>query len=80
MENKSINYNKPDVVLFVVQVILIFVVVCISLTNLSFGCDNPNLWTVLLTSCLGYIMPNPKIKVNDGNLLLEAKKVLSTEL
>ncbi len=58
--------TRPDVVLFTVQVILIFVVVCVSLVNLSMEWGNQNLWTVVLTGSLGYLMPNPKIKVVNG--------------
>ena len=59
LENKIL---KPDVILFSFQVLLIFVVVCVSLLNLSLQWGNQNLWTVILTSSLGYIMPNPKLK------------------
>ena len=58
---------KADLILFTVQVALIFVVVCVSLFNLTKGSGNQNLWTVVLTSSLGYVMPNPKIKINDIN-------------
>jgi hypothetical protein len=57
---------RPDVILFTIQVLLIFVVVCVSLVNLSLEWGNQNLWTVVLTGSLGYIMPNPKIKVING--------------
>jgi hypothetical protein len=63
ISNVSKKINRPDVILFIVQVMLIFIVVCFSLINLTFEWGNVNLWTVLLTSLLGYIMPNPKIKV-----------------
>lgn len=65
--------TRPDVLLFVVQVMLIFLVVFISIINLSIGCENPNFWTVILTSCLGYIMPNPKMNVKNGNIVIENK-------
>ena len=56
---------KADLILFTVQVVIIFVVVCTSLMNLTLGYGNQNLWTVVLTSSLGYVMPNPKIKIQD---------------
>lgn len=58
------NVCKADLILFTVQVALIFVVVCTSLFNLTLGYGNQNLWTVVLTSSLGYVMPNPKIKID----------------
>lgn len=48
--------------LFVVQVFVILIVVITSVVNLS--CENGNLqmWTALLSSSLGYILPNPKLE------------------
>lgn len=57
------TFKRQDFVLFTVQVSIIFVVVCFSLINLTFEWGNNNLWTYLLISVIGYIMPNPKIKV-----------------
>ena len=54
---------ESELALFIVQVALIFVVVCVSLLNLTNQWGNQNLWTVLLTSSLGYIMPNPRFKM-----------------
>jgi uncharacterized membrane protein len=56
---------KADLILFSVQVALIFVIVCTSLINLTLGYANQNLWTVVLTSSLGYVMPNPKVKIDE---------------
>jgi len=33
--------------------------------NLSLGYGNQNLWTVILTSLLGFIMQSPKINLED---------------
>ena len=52
---------KAEIILFAVQVSVIFIVICTSLANLMFENGNKNLWTVILTSSLGYILPNPKI-------------------
>jgi hypothetical protein len=59
------NVCKADLILFTVQIAIIFIVVCTSLINLSLGYGNQNLWTCVLTSSLGYVMPNPKIKIED---------------
>lgn len=58
----SSSITRPDIVLFTVQVLIVFIVVCTSLVNLTFNYGNQNLWTVVLTGTLGYVMPNPKIK------------------
>ncbi len=55
----------PDTALFLCQILVIFIVVCVSLINLSLQWGNQQLWTVVLTSCLGYIMPNPRLKLID---------------
>lgn len=55
--------TRPDLVLFITQTVFLFVVVLTSLVNLSIDNGNTNLWTMVLTSCLGYMMPNPRFKV-----------------
>jgi hypothetical protein len=76
---KEINcVCKADLILFSVQVALIFIVVCTSLINLTLGYGNQNLWTVVLTSSLGYVMPNPKIKIDDA--LKEQKSIKGIEI
>jgi hypothetical protein len=69
---------KADLILFTVQVVIIFVVVCTSLINLTLGYGNQNLWTVVLTSSLGYVMPNPKIKIDE--VLKEQKTIKGIEV
>ena len=73
--NSQVNFAKPDVMLFAFQVVLIFIVVCVSLLNLTFQWGNLNLWTVILTGSLGYIMPNPKLKADIEKL--EVDKTVS---
>ena len=48
-------------VVFFSQVILVYIVVVACIVNLTRGADDSNLWTCLLSSCLGYILPNPKL-------------------
>ena len=54
---------KAEIVYFS-QTLLIFIVVITSIVNLSLGHDEAKLWTALLSSSLGYILPNPKLKRN----------------
>ena len=58
-----INLKSTDHLLFLVQVLVILIVVITSIVNLTIENGNLNLWTALLSSCLGYILPNPKIKL-----------------
>ena len=55
----------PNLVLFSIQVMTIFLIVCASLANLSIGTGNQQLWTLILTGSLGYLMPNPRLKLTD---------------
>jgi len=49
-------------IVFLCQVIILYTVIVVSIYNLTVGNANSNLWTALLSSCLGYLLPNPKIK------------------
>ena len=54
--------SKSQVVFFM-QVILIYIVVIASIINLTvYKEDQGRLWTALLSSSLGYLLPNPKLK------------------
>ena len=52
---------KSEIVFFV-QVVLIYIVVITSIVNLTLNKGEGKLWTALLSSCLGYILPNPSLK------------------
>jgi hypothetical protein len=57
-------------VIFFTQVIILYVVICVSLANLSLGIGNQTLWSSLLAGSLGYLLPSPSIgKKQDGALL-----------
>ena len=47
---------------FFSQVVIIYVVVCLCLYNLTTGRGDSNLWSALLSGFLGYLLPNPTIK------------------
>lgn len=46
---------------FVCQIILIYIVVVVSLVNLSQDNGPVHLWVALLSSAIGYVLPNPSI-------------------
>ena len=54
---------KEEIV-FLCQVLVLFTVILISIYNLTTGHDNSNLWTALLSSSLGYLLPNPTLRRN----------------
>lgn len=51
---------KSELVFFS-QVIVVYIVVCMCLYNLTTGNGDSNLWSALLSGSLGYLLPNPKI-------------------
>ena len=60
----GMTYPRKEIVFFA-QIIIIYTVIITSIVNLSFDTGNTNLWIVLLSSCLGYLLPNPNIKKNE---------------
>lgn len=54
-------------IVYLCQMLLIFSVVAVSLYNLTSGAGDGKLWTALLSSCLGYVLPNPSISPNSGS-------------
>ena len=49
-------------IVFFSQVIIIYIVSCVCLFNLTTSRGDSNLWSALLSGCLGYLLPNPTIK------------------
>ena len=52
---------KSEIVFFC-QVIILYSVILTSIYNLTKGNGDSNLWTALLSSSLGYLLPHPTIK------------------
>lgn len=53
-------------IVFFVQVILIYIVVIVSIVNLTIGRSDDKLWIALLSSSIGYLLPNPSLKLNNN--------------
>ena len=54
---------KEEIV-FLCQVVVLYTVILISIYNLTTGHANFNMWTALLSSSLGYLLPNPTLRRN----------------
>jgi hypothetical protein len=55
---------KKEIVYFT-QVVLIYIIVVTAIVNLTLYRDDPEsgkLWTALLSSAIGYLLPNPTLK------------------
>lgn len=71
--------SRPDVVIFFAQVVLLFTVVLGALINLTFFNENKDLWQMLLTSSLGYMLPNPQFKIGKGRIDIASDEAKSGE-
>jgi hypothetical protein len=49
-------------VVFLCQVLILYTVIVVSIYNLTVESENSTLWMVLLSSNMGYLLPNPTIK------------------
>jgi hypothetical protein len=49
-------------IVFICQMVAIHAVIAVSLFNLTRVKDDDKLWIALLSSCLGCILPNPKVE------------------
>ena len=61
---------KPEInelILFIAQVLAVYIVIAISLYNLTQTTDNRDLWISLLSSSIGYLLPSPMIKDVSGS-------------
>ena len=65
---------KNQIVYFT-QIFFIFCVVTASIVQLALGNKHEELWVVLLCSCVGYVLPNPKLK-----FLKSGKSIRESEL
>jgi len=59
----SCNHATKECVVYSIQVATAISVIIISIINLSFESDSSKrqIWLVLLSSCLGYVLPSPTI-------------------
>ena len=52
---------KTEIVYFC-QMIIVYIIIITSVVNLSIQNGSSELWISLLSSCIGYALPNPKLK------------------
>jgi hypothetical protein len=50
-----------DQVVFVFQVVIAYIVIIVSLTNITFSSENTCLWATLASGTIGYLLPSPSI-------------------
>ena len=47
---------------FFCQVLLVYIVVIVCIVNLTIGVNDSQVWIILLSSSLGYLLPSPSVK------------------
>ena len=63
VNTESIKLAEPkNRITFIGQIVLIFIIVIVSLINLCLSRPDRELWLLLLSSSIGYILPNPSLK------------------
>ena len=50
-------------VIYIVQLVVVFGVIIVSVCNLTLKTGEKDLWICLLSSAIGYILPSPTIRV-----------------
>ena len=61
--------SKLRLATYICQVTAIFIIIIACIVNLSFSQDNEALWSTLLSSAIGYLLPAPKIGKKDDAFL-----------
>ena len=61
-KNTQPSIESKNDLQYIAQIVVIYLVIITCITNLSLSNGDSNLWTALLRSCLGYMLPNPSIK------------------
>ena len=54
--------TQRDKVEFIAQILILYFIIVFSVVQIAQGSKELNLWTVLLSSSLGYILPSPSLK------------------
>ena len=57
----SEHFSLKSLVLFSVQVVILLLLICAALYNLTKGTDKIEFWISVLSSSSGYLLPNPKL-------------------
>jgi hypothetical protein len=47
------------------SVLILYTIIVVSIYNLMVESENSTFWTALLSSCLGYLLPNPTNKMTN---------------
>ena len=62
LQNSQKNREPKNKFTFFSQIIVIYAIIATAIFHLSFQSPDKELWLVLLSSSLGYILPTPGLK------------------
>ena len=49
-------------IVYFCQMIIVYIIIITSIVNLSLENGSSELWISLMSSCIGYVLPSPKLK------------------
>ena len=83
-----LQYNLQKVViellkigsLFFAQIIVVYMIIITSLVQISLRSPDKELWLILLSSYIGYILPSPGLKFRKQTSPISAEKTDSPKL
>ena len=55
-------------IVFLVQVVIAYIVIVVSLVNITVTSENTCLWATLASGTIGYLLPSPSIKRHESFL------------
>ncbi len=61
---------------YVVKFSVPFLIICVSLFNLTMKLGNDNLWILLLSTCMAYLIPSPEVRnsIKDYSALINKRE------
>lgn len=58
--------QRPSLVVYTIQISLIFILIIGAIVNISIN-NKTDLWIPVLGTLVGYLLPNPKLKIKQTN-------------
>jgi hypothetical protein len=66
------HWAPKDNIVFLFQVFLVYIIVFTSIVCIALNVGEQNIWIILMSCSIGYILPSPSLK--DERILLESAK------
>ena len=76
-DETKIMGKQSDSITYYTQVAVILVVVIASIINLRLNKEPQTLWVALLTSCVGYVLPNPRMGSDINNITMKESMMVT---